>query len=85
MVSHITMVSEDVIPYLRRYIKFDINQLDDIELDGVDMKDYPDFCDAYVESASLNGVELTDEELEELNDSDETRSWVNAHAYESLY
>lgn len=66
-------------------IKFDINQLDDIELDGVDMKDYPDFCDAYVESASFKGVELTDEELEELNDSDETRSWVNAHAYESLY
>ena len=32
-------------------IKFDINQLDDIELDGVDIKDYPDFCDAYVESA----------------------------------
>jgi hypothetical protein len=49
------------------------------------MKDYPDFCDAYVESASFNGVELTDKELDELNDSDETRSWVNAHAYESLY
>ena len=65
-------------------IKFDINQLDDIELDGVDMKDYPDFCDAYVESASFKGVELTDEQLDELNDSDETRSWVNANAYESL-
>ena len=66
-------------------IKFDINQLDDIQLDGVDMKDYPDFCDAYVESASFKGVELTDEQLDELNDSDETRSWVNANAYESLY
>ena len=66
-------------------IKFDINQLDDIELDGVDIKDYPDFCDAYVESASFNGVELTDEQLDELNDLDETREWVNANAYESLY
>jgi hypothetical protein len=66
-------------------IKFDINQLDDIQLDGVDIKDYPDFCDAYVESASFKGVELTDEQLDELNDSDETRSWVNANAYESLY
>jgi hypothetical protein len=66
-------------------IKFDINQLDDIELGGVDYKDHPDYCDAYVESALFNGVELTDEQLDELNDSDETRSWVNAHAYESLY
>ena len=62
-----------------------IGQLEDVELDGVDFKDHPDYCDAYVESALFNGVELTDEELDELNDSDETRSWVNAHAYESLY
>ena len=62
-----------------------IGQLEDVELDGVDFKDHPDYCDAYVESALFNGVELTDEQLDELNDSDETRSWVNAHAYESLY
>ena len=66
-------------------IKFDINQLEDIQLGDVDPKDYPDFCDAYVESASFKGVDLTDKELDELNDSDETRSWVNAHAFESLY
>jgi len=65
--------------------KFDINQLDDIQLADVDIKDYPDFCDAYVESASYNGIELTDEQLEELNMSDETREWVNANAYESLF
>ena len=66
-------------------IKFDINQLDDIELGGVDYKDHPDYCDAFVESASFNGVELTNEQLDELNDSDETCSYVNAHAYESLF
>jgi hypothetical protein len=49
------------------------------------MKDYPDFCDAYVESASFKGIELTDQQLEELNMSDETREWVNVHAYESLF
>jgi hypothetical protein len=51
----------------------------------VDMKDYPDFCDAYVESASFKGIELTDQQLEELNMLDETREWVNANAYESLF
>lgn len=65
--------------------KFDINQLDDIQLADVDIKDYPDFCDAYVESASYKGMELTDKQLEELNMSDETREWVNANAYESLF
>ena len=71
--------------YKMTKIKFDINQLDDIMIGDVDMKDYPDFCDAYVESASFKGIELTDQQLEELNMSDETREWVNANAYESLF
>ena len=42
-----------------------------IELHGVDTRDYPDFCDAYVVSASkLNAegeeVELSREELESI-------------------
>jgi hypothetical protein len=51
---------------------FDINDLDHatIEVDGVDPKDYPDFCDAYVSYACWkNGQELTDLELDQLNDS----------------
>ena len=39
----------------------------DIEVDGVDTSDYPDFCDAFIESAEIDGVELTDAEIEELN------------------
>lgn len=40
----------------------------DIEIDGVDMRDYPDFCDAYFSSAHFedDGSELTDDELEQL-------------------
>ena len=42
----------------------------DIEIDGVDTKDYPDFCDAFIASASYeNGVELNKKELAELNDN----------------
>lgn len=44
----------------------------DILFGGVDFKDYPDFCDAYIESAYWNTetehVALSDEELDELND-----------------
>lgn len=42
----------------------------DLDIDGIDMRDYPDFCDAYIASAAWEdtGENLTDEELEELND-----------------
>ena len=37
----------------------------DTSIDGIDLRDYPDFCDAYFESAvySDNGTALTDDEL----------------------
>ena len=53
-------------------IKF--SEVTNIELGGVDMKDYPDFCDAYVEN-----------ELEEFSMLEETMSYINENAYESLF
>jgi len=49
-------------------MKFDLNYVDCIELDGVDTSDYPDFCDAFICYAEYKGVEMTEEELNELND-----------------
>ena len=49
---------------------FKLNNLEvtDVEVDGIDMKDYPDFCDAYIESAKFKGtgIDLDDNELVEL-------------------
>jgi len=42
--------------------------IDNIEIDGIDTSDYPDFCDAFIASADYNGVEMTDEQLEALNE-----------------
>ena len=39
----------------------------DIEVGGIDMSDYPKFCDAYIESALIDGVEATEAELEDMN------------------
>ena len=65
-------------------IKF--NEVTNIELGGVDMADYPDFCDAYVESAEkLDGTPLTEVELEAFSELDETASYINENAYESLF
>jgi len=49
-------------------MKFDLNYVDCIELDGIDMSDYPDFCDAFICYAEYKGKEMTTEELDELND-----------------
>jgi len=41
----------------------------DLEVDGVDSSDYPDFSDAYFSNGCYeDGTPLTDEELERLND-----------------
>lgn len=49
--------------------QFDINtsQVDNIEFDGIDTNDYPDFCDAYIVSADYKGVEMDEEDIDELN------------------
>lgn len=45
--------------------------IDNIEVDGVDTKDYPDFCDAYILSADYDGKPMTEDQLNEINeDSD---------------
>ncbi len=47
-------------------MKIDTKQVTDIEVDTG--TDYPDFADAYIESATYKGREMTEEELEALND-----------------
>jgi hypothetical protein len=44
------------------------NKITNIKLSGIDFEDYPDFVDAYIESADYDGEPMTDEELDELND-----------------
>lgn len=62
-------------------IDFDIYNVQDIDISGIDYNDNPEsntrFADAYVKSATRNGISLTDEELEELNEQDKTREWLN--------
>ena len=43
----------------------------DVEIDGIDSRDYPDFCDAYFSHAVYADTleHLTDDELEELTDT----------------
>jgi hypothetical protein len=54
-----------------------------LQVDGVDSRDYPDFSDAYFSSGSYeDGTHLTDDELERLNDLAADVLWEMA--YDSL-
>lgn len=48
--------------------ELDYSLIDNIEFDGIDHQDYPDYCDAYIVYAEYDGREMTDEELELIND-----------------
>ena len=56
----------------------------DIEVDGVNSSDYPDFSDAYFSYACYeDGTPLTDEELEKL--ADQNGDILHEKAYDSLH
>jgi len=46
----------------------DYNKIDNVEIDGIDTADYPDFVDAYILSADYNGVKMSTGQLDKLNE-----------------
>lgn len=63
-------------------MKLDYTKIEDVEVDGIDTNDYPDFCDAYIASATYKGREMTDEELDTLN---EDNSYVYDKVTDNIY
>ena len=62
--------------------KFDFDKITNVVLDGIHHWDYPDYCDAFIDSADYDGREMTDEELDELNEDYELIHelvWANLH------
>ena len=45
-----------------------LEEVEEMQFSDVDNSDYPDYSDAFVESATYKGPEMTEEELNELND-----------------
>ena len=63
-------------------MNIDFEKVTDIEVSGIDMKDYPDFCDAYIYDAVYDGKPATDEVLDAINENSE---FVYEAVMESLY
>ena len=43
-------------------------QITNPQFEGVDSKDYPDFCDAFMVSCDIDGEEDTEDQLEYINE-----------------
>ena len=63
-------------------MQLDTRKLESVVMADVQMYDFPDFVDAYVEYAEINGVELTDAQYDEVNENYE---FLQESAYQSLY
>ena len=60
----------------------DYSKISNLEVDGIDYADYTDFCDAFISYAEYDGVEMTDKELDELNeDGDFVYECVQNHLF----
>ena len=63
-------------------MELDYRLISNVELDGLNQKDYPDFVDAYITSADYNGEPMTEEQLNAVN---EDSDYVYAHVVEQGY
>lgn len=59
----------------------DYSKITNVEIEGIDFRDYPDFCDAYIVSADYDGVPMTQEQLDEINEDsqyvyDSVMEWI---------
>lgn len=59
----------------KAYNKYSVSNLIDISIEGIDLKDYPDFSDAYITTATYKdtGIPLTEAELDILNDKSDIK------------
>lgn len=63
-------------------MKLDYNKIKNVEIEDINTKDYPDFCDAYVYYAEYNGKPMTEEQLDALSDNS---SFVHEEIINQLY
>ena len=65
--------------------EMDLGNITNVEIEGIDTSDYPDFCDAFIANAEWEdtGEALSDKEVEALNSH--YPDFVYEQVWESLY
>ena len=49
-------------------MEIDFKKITNVELDGIDSNDYPDFCDAFIVNANYDGNKMTEDMIDYIND-----------------
>jgi hypothetical protein len=62
-------------------MEIDLTKIDSIEIEGIDHRDAPDYCDAYIANCDIDGREATEQELETINDNsdfvyEQVMNWI---------
>lgn len=69
----------------KRNVSEYLNDITDTEVAGIDTRDHPDYCDAFIESATWRSslTPLTEAQIDQLNDrhSDFVYEAVQSHLY----
>ena len=60
----------------------DLSKVDNIEFGPIDHNDYPDYADAEIMSADYNGKEMSESQLNHINEQTE---FVHEKLFEYLY
>jgi hypothetical protein len=63
-------------------MKIDFNQIDNVTVEGIDIKDHPDFSDAFISDCDINGEPATESQLNEINENGE---FINEQVFKTLY
>ena len=63
--------------------KIDFTQVTNVSVDGIDTRDYPDFCDAFIESANYKGEPMSEEMIDYINDVHS--DFVHECVYDQLF
>lgn len=77
-----TKAKKAIKQYIRSFSELDYSQIENAVVANVNTRDYPDFCDAFIESATYKGRDMTETELERLN---EDSGYVYELAIEKFY
>jgi len=82
-IKHLKPRTEEELQKVGYYDKItDLKKINNIVFEDIDYKDSPDFCDAFISSAVYGDREMTEEELDELNND---RDFVYDKLMDYLY
>lgn len=62
---------------------FDISLVENVEIEGVDMADYPDFCDAFISGADYDGEAMNEDQIVQMEE--DYPDWRYEQIENSLY